>query len=204
MLDTTCSELVWRILATHSIRQFPLHFPSRSSPCAITYQLDSTSTSRQVKREIWDVLEATRSSQFLTDGEKFSSTVSFPLPKNKLRTNFWTEKSLPLLRLLPLLPDTVLIKSKSLVFICFFPFRLSFFTETFFIFSSSLCVCVCVCTYICWYLSLMMDGHHINFEPAVTIISINFPSYRDLLSCSAFHSENQIDEINEMKRTDRH
>jgi hypothetical protein len=28
MLDTPCSEGVWRVLATHSIRQFPLHFPS--------------------------------------------------------------------------------------------------------------------------------------------------------------------------------
>ena len=42
ILDTPCSELVWRVLATHSIRQFPLHFPSRASPCAITFQLDST------------------------------------------------------------------------------------------------------------------------------------------------------------------
>jgi len=42
MLDTPCSEVVWRVLATHSIRQFPLHFPSRESPCAITFQLDST------------------------------------------------------------------------------------------------------------------------------------------------------------------
>jgi hypothetical protein len=41
MLDTPCSEEVWRVLATHSIRQFPLHFPSRASPCAITFQLDS-------------------------------------------------------------------------------------------------------------------------------------------------------------------
>jgi hypothetical protein len=40
--DTPCSEVVWRVLATHSIRQFPLHFPSRASPCAITFQLDST------------------------------------------------------------------------------------------------------------------------------------------------------------------
>ena len=37
MLDTPCSEVVFRALATHSIRQFPLHFPSRSSPCAITF-----------------------------------------------------------------------------------------------------------------------------------------------------------------------
>jgi hypothetical protein len=27
-----------RVLATHSIRQFPLHFPSRASPCAIRFQ----------------------------------------------------------------------------------------------------------------------------------------------------------------------
>ena len=30
-----------RVLATHSIRQFPLQFPSRASTCAITFQLDS-------------------------------------------------------------------------------------------------------------------------------------------------------------------
>jgi hypothetical protein len=42
MLDKPCSEAVWRVLATHSIRQFPLHFPSRASPCAITFQLAST------------------------------------------------------------------------------------------------------------------------------------------------------------------
>jgi len=41
MLDKPCSEVVWRVLATHSIRQFPLHFPSCASPCAITFQLDS-------------------------------------------------------------------------------------------------------------------------------------------------------------------
>ena len=43
MLDTPCSEVVWRVLATHSIHQFPLHFPSRASPCAITFQLCSIS-----------------------------------------------------------------------------------------------------------------------------------------------------------------
>jgi len=45
MLDTPGSEVVWRVLATHSIRQFSLHFPSRTSPCAITFQLDSRSES---------------------------------------------------------------------------------------------------------------------------------------------------------------
>jgi len=28
MLDSPCSKVVWRVLATHSIRQFTLHFPS--------------------------------------------------------------------------------------------------------------------------------------------------------------------------------
>jgi len=42
MLDIPCSEVVWRVLATHSIRQFPLHFASHASPCAIMFQLDST------------------------------------------------------------------------------------------------------------------------------------------------------------------
>ena len=32
MLDTPCSEVVWRVLATYSIRQFPFHFPSHASP----------------------------------------------------------------------------------------------------------------------------------------------------------------------------
>ena len=42
MLDTPCSEVVWRVLATHSNRQFPLQFPDRASSCAITFQLEST------------------------------------------------------------------------------------------------------------------------------------------------------------------
>ena len=42
MLDTPCSEAVWRVLANHCIRQFPLHFPSCASPYAITFQPEST------------------------------------------------------------------------------------------------------------------------------------------------------------------
>jgi hypothetical protein len=42
MLDTTRSEVVRRVLATHYIRQFPLHFRSRASQCSITFQLEST------------------------------------------------------------------------------------------------------------------------------------------------------------------
>jgi len=35
---------MWRVLATHFIRRLPLHFSSRASQCAITFQLDSTTT----------------------------------------------------------------------------------------------------------------------------------------------------------------
>jgi len=45
MVDTPCSEVVWSVLATHSIRQFPLYFASRASPCAITFQPESNNTS---------------------------------------------------------------------------------------------------------------------------------------------------------------
>jgi hypothetical protein len=38
---TTFLGNMW-VLATHSIRQFPLHFPSCASPCAVVFQLDST------------------------------------------------------------------------------------------------------------------------------------------------------------------
>ena len=48
-LDTPCSEGAWRVLATHSIRQFPLHSPSCASPCAIRFQLDSTSFFHNIK-----------------------------------------------------------------------------------------------------------------------------------------------------------
>jgi hypothetical protein len=54
MLDTPCSEVVWRVLATHSIHQFPLHFPSRTSPFAITFQLDSTNSRVVDKCAVWE------------------------------------------------------------------------------------------------------------------------------------------------------
>jgi hypothetical protein len=41
MLNAPYSEVVWRVLATHSVRQFPLHFPCRASRCAITFQMES-------------------------------------------------------------------------------------------------------------------------------------------------------------------
>jgi len=38
----TMSRSSLGVLATHSIRQFPLHFPSRASPCAHRFQTHST------------------------------------------------------------------------------------------------------------------------------------------------------------------
>ena len=51
MLDTPCSETVWSVLANHSIRQFLLYFPSRVSPCAIKFQLDSTVEQDKQRKE---------------------------------------------------------------------------------------------------------------------------------------------------------
>jgi hypothetical protein len=42
MMDTPCSEVVWSVLARHYICQFPLHFHSLPSPCAITFELECT------------------------------------------------------------------------------------------------------------------------------------------------------------------
>ena len=50
MLYTQCSVVVRRLLATHSIRQFPLHFPPPcASQCAIRFQLDSTTAHQLCK-----------------------------------------------------------------------------------------------------------------------------------------------------------
>ena len=55
MLHTPCSEVVWRVLATHTIRQFPLHFPSRASPCDIIFQLDSTVGRCATENKIFEI-----------------------------------------------------------------------------------------------------------------------------------------------------
>jgi hypothetical protein len=68
MLDTPCSEVVWRVLDTHSIHQSPLLFPSHASPCAITFQL------------------------YFTHWHKISSSSVIPLVQGRtpsITTNFW-------------------------------------------------------------------------------------------------------------------
>jgi len=47
ILDKPCSKVVWRVL----LCQFPLNFPSCASPCAITFQLKSTTDISRFKRQ---------------------------------------------------------------------------------------------------------------------------------------------------------
>ena len=76
MLDAPCSEVVWRVLAIHSIRQFPLLFPCRGSPCAITFQMDSTHTFEELSHNFEKRLSASsrlpicpyRTTDFQLDG----------------------------------------------------------------------------------------------------------------------------------------
>ena len=65
MLDTPCSEAVWRVLATHSIRQFPLHLPSCATPCAITFQLDSTTNLNPPLEASWNVMAHAQKTDFV-------------------------------------------------------------------------------------------------------------------------------------------
>ena len=56
ILYTPCSEVVWRVLATYSIRQFLLHIPPSASPRVITFQLDCT-----LYNSVWTELTLTAS-----------------------------------------------------------------------------------------------------------------------------------------------
>ena len=84
MLDTPCSEVVWRVLAIHSIRQFTLHFPSRASPCAITFQLDSTPLYLRAGTEVthgnllfWTVCGRSPSPVYTSDATRANLLFSF-------------------------------------------------------------------------------------------------------------------------------
>jgi hypothetical protein len=63
MLDTPCSEVVWRVLATHSLRQFPHYFPSRASPCAIIFPLKSARGDENSGQSVASALDVCSTSQ---------------------------------------------------------------------------------------------------------------------------------------------
>ena len=62
------------VLATHFFRQFPLHFPARASPCAITFQLDSTTSGSNdiISKFCQDILEKFASLGYLPPTLKFA------------------------------------------------------------------------------------------------------------------------------------
>jgi hypothetical protein len=84
MLDTPCSEVVWRVLDIHSIHQFPLHFPSSASPCAITFQLDCSNAGYTMFR-----------GSVKSTGYPFNSPVSpsLPLPASPCAITFQLEST---------------------------------------------------------------------------------------------------------------
>jgi hypothetical protein len=75
MLHTPCSEVVWRVLATRSVRQFPLHFPSCMSPCAITFQLDFTLSDHEANQEIRETLNVYASNNIVCGGCKWTQSL---------------------------------------------------------------------------------------------------------------------------------
>jgi hypothetical protein len=88
MLDTTCSEIVWSVLATHSIRQIPLHFPSRASPCAITFQLDSTTCTRNVNGSVCLRKKQSNISEIAAGSKTGSMLATYSIVQWQMRRNF--------------------------------------------------------------------------------------------------------------------
>jgi hypothetical protein len=74
MLDKPCTEVVWRVLATHSIPQFSLHFPSRASPCPIIFQLDSTGISEDRNASNFTAKQSKKSSVLYREFEDSTET----------------------------------------------------------------------------------------------------------------------------------
>ena len=72
MLGTPCSEVVWRVLATHSIGRFPLHFPCRASPCAMIFQLESTYRHCRYLKKFPKLNNSTHNNSFLTPGGPYT------------------------------------------------------------------------------------------------------------------------------------
>ena len=75
MVETPCSKVVWRVLANHSIRQFPLHVSSRVSPCAITFQLESKTPLAHC-RDLYLAAHNTHKRQTSMPLEGFEPTIS--------------------------------------------------------------------------------------------------------------------------------
>ena len=75
MLDTPCSEVVWRVLATHCIRQFPLHFPL---PCVAVCHHIATALYHHTRQE-------TLQAPFRSPTNSAASAALHPPPHNSPR-----------------------------------------------------------------------------------------------------------------------
>jgi hypothetical protein len=78
-----CSAVMWRLLATHSILLFPLHFSSRASPFAITFQLDSTNNHFYLLNmcviKLWSPFRHSLSAVVIVTNTNFCFDMSHPL-----------------------------------------------------------------------------------------------------------------------------
>ena len=77
LLDTPCSEVVWRVLATHCIRHFPLHFPLL---CVTVCHHISTwlyTWKRRTTKSSCALWEASRMQKSLTNHNVTSENISY-------------------------------------------------------------------------------------------------------------------------------
>jgi hypothetical protein len=88
MLDTPCSEVVWRVLASDSIRQFPLHFPSLRHRVPSHFNWTSTS--------IWLCLRSLRNLLLILMGEQqlrlFGNTGWPQISHHRSKTGFMLQR----------------------------------------------------------------------------------------------------------------
>jgi len=90
MLDTPYSEVVWRVLATHSIRQFPLNSPPgrHRVPSHFDWSLQNCNYSRNA------CLAAPYASECIKDFNKFKPFPSGQQLEFKPQLHWWVELSI--------------------------------------------------------------------------------------------------------------
>ena len=93
MLDTPLSDVMWRVLATHSIHQFLLHFPTLTSPCAIRFQTHSTRAAALQIVAMFLLQEVALSAQYIASSPVYvfhhASSGNAP-ERHSLREGCWT------------------------------------------------------------------------------------------------------------------
>jgi hypothetical protein len=83
MLDTPCSEVVWRVVATHSIHQLPLHF------CHCVPSHFNWSLPKIYKRKQWKIMKSSSSSDRGVKKFRKISNNGTDINKNAYLGTFW-------------------------------------------------------------------------------------------------------------------